>query len=117
MKYKACVPVIACDLPVVIDGLWKGNFAIGSPTNDFLGLGRHFLSRKFPRFRGKWSFSTATGFYVNAQRANKIQAFEAHGAASRWTSSRIADHTRGIVLAVWQPARKNSTVRRATCVA
>src|SRR6266849_9230695 len=34
--------------------------------------------------------------------------------ASRSDRSRIADHTPGIVLAVWQPARRNSTVRRAS---
>ena len=38
----------------------RKNFALGSPTNDFLGFPRHFLSPKFRLFWRKRSFSTAT---------------------------------------------------------
>jgi hypothetical protein len=38
----------------------RRNFALGSPTNDFLNFPRHFLSPKFSLFREKGTFSTAT---------------------------------------------------------
>jgi hypothetical protein len=44
--------------------LVEKNFALGSPTNDFLGFPRHFPSPEFWLFYGKWTFSTPTGDYT-----------------------------------------------------
>src|SRR6266403_3888855 len=39
---------------------WPKNFALGNRTNDFLGLGKHFLSPHIPTVLEKRTFSTPT---------------------------------------------------------
>jgi len=39
---------------------WPKNFALGNRTNDFLGLGKHFLSHHIPTVLEKRTFSTPT---------------------------------------------------------
>jgi hypothetical protein len=43
----------------------RKKIALGCPTNDVLGFCIHFHLLIFGCFGGKWSFSTATRFYVN----------------------------------------------------
>src|ERR1035437_6208647 len=63
------------------------NFALGSPTNDFLDSPRHFLSPKFRLFWRKWSFSTATPD-CNTYQSNVPERFSLRPRSGHWWPSK-----------------------------